>query len=269
MKLRSVLWVVMLVLAVSAAGVAQTRQGGKTSGTEKKQATADPQRASTDLPPQPLVVDVGKSVATTPWTIVALLTLLTLLPAILLATTPFVRLLVIFHFLRQALGTQGIPTNQTLMGLSIFLTYFIMQPVGAVIYKDAVVPLQNNKIQVMVALDRGTAPVKTFMLRYTREKDLALFVELSKEPRPKTPQDLSMRVVVPAYIISELKAGFQIGAVLFLPFLVIDMAVASITTAVGMMQLPPVVISTPLKLLVFVMADGWNLLVGSIMKSFY
>jgi flagellar biosynthetic protein FliP len=270
-KLRSTLWLIMMVLTVSIAGIAQARQGGKTSRTStlKKQAETQPQTPSSDLPPQPLVVDVGKSVATTPWTIVALLTVLTLLPSILLATTPFVRLLVIFHFLRQALGTQGIPTNQTLMGLSIFLTYFIMQPVGATIYKDAVVPLQNNKIQVMVALDRGTTPVKTFMLRYTREKDLALFVELSKEPRPKTPQDLSMRVVVPAYIISELKAGFQIGAVLFLPFLVIDMAVASITTAVGMMQLPPVVISTPLKLLVFVMADGWNLLVGSIMKSFY
>jgi flagellar biosynthesis protein FliP len=270
-KLRSMLWLIVMVLTVSVAGLAQARQGGKASRSspQKKQAETQSQTPSSDLPPQPLVVDVGKSVATTPWTIVALLTVLTLLPAILLATTPFVRLLVIFHFLRQALGTQGIPTNQTLMGLSIFLTYFIMQPVGAVIYKDAVIPLQNNKIQVMVALDRGTAPVKTFMLRYTREKDLALFVELSKEPRPKTPQDLSMRVIVPAYIISELKAGFQIGAVLFLPFLVIDMAVASITTAVGMMQLPPVVISTPLKLLVFVMADGWNLLVGSIMKSFY
>jgi flagellar biosynthetic protein FliP len=268
-KFRSVLWLVMMVLTVSAAGVAQARQSGKTSHISTTKKQAETETPPSDLPPQPLVVDVGKSVATTPWTIVALLTVLTLLPAILLATTPFVRLLVIFHFLRQALGTQGIPTNQTLMGLSIFLTYFIMQPVGATIYKDAVVPLQNNKIQLMVALDRGTEPVKTFMLRYTREKDLALFVELSKEPRPKKPQDLSMRVVVPAYIISELKAGFQIGAVLFLPFLVIDMAVASITTAVGMMQLPPVVISTPLKLLVFVMADGWNLLVGSIMKSFY
>src|ERR1700743_3732458 len=265
----------MMVLAVSVAGVTQSRPGRKTESAntpDKPKETPTPtpaQGLSADVPPQPLVVDVGKSVATTPWTIVALLTLLTLLPAIVLATTPFIRLMVIFHFLRQALGTQGIPTNQTLMGLCVFLTYFIMQPVGAAIYKDAVVPLQNNKIQIATALDRGTQPVKTFMLRYTREKDLALFVELSKEPRPKTPQDLSMRVVVPAYIISELKAGFQIGAVLFLPFLVIDMAVASITTAVGMMQLPPVVISTPLKLLVFVMADGWNLLVGSIMKSFY
>jgi flagellar biosynthesis protein FliP len=272
-QLRSMLCLVMMVLTVAVAGMAQARPGRKSQRTTtpgKQAETQTPaETPSSDLPQQPLVVDVGKSVATTPWTIIALLTLLTLLPAILLATTPLIRLLVIFHFLRQALGTQGIPTNQTLMGLSVFLTYFIMQPVGAAIYKDAVVPLQSNKIQVMAALDKGSQPVKTFMLRYTREKDLALFVELSKEPRPKTPQDLSMRVVVPAYIISELKAGFQIGAVLFLPFLVIDMAVASITTAVGMMQLPPVVISTPLKLLVFVMADGWNLLIGSIMKSFY
>jgi flagellar biosynthetic protein FliP len=259
----------MIVLFVGAAGIAQARQARTSSRAASSGRQTETQRQDGEEPAQPTVVDIGKSVATTPWTIVALLTTLTLLPAILLATTPFVRLLVIFHFLRQALGTQGIPTNQTLIGLSIFLTYFIMQPVGATVYKDAIVPLQNNKIQVMVALERGSEPVKDFMLRYTREKDLALFVELSKEPRPKKPRDLSMRVVVPAYIISELKAGFQIGAVLFLPFLVIDMAVASITTAVGMMQLPPVVISTPLKLLVFVMADGWNLLVGSIMKSFY
>jgi len=273
LKLRSLLCLMAMMLAVSAAGVAQSRRSHRThkaARTSKPAKQADTKTQSTgDLPPQPLVVDVGKSVATTPWAIVGLLTLLTLLPAILLATTPFVRLLVVFHFLRQALGTQGIPTNQTLIGLSLFLTYFIMQPVGMQVYKDSIEPLQNNKIQLMTAVEKGTLPVKTFMLHYAREKDLALFVELSKEPRPKTPQDLSMRVVVPAYIISELKAGFQIGAVLFLPFLVIDMAVASITTAVGMMQLPPVVISTPLKLLVFVMADGWNLLVGSIMKSFY
>lgn len=268
MRLRSLICL-MIVLLPCAAGMAQLRQTRPSSPAVSAGRQTAAQTEPAEAPAQPTVVDIGKSVATTPWTIVALLTTLTLLPAILLATTPFVRLLVIFHFLRQALGTQGIPTNQTLIGLSIFLTYFIMQPVGATVYKDAIVPLQNNKIQMMVALERGSEPVKDFMLRYTREKDLALFVELSKEPRPKKPSDLSMRVVVPAYIISELKAGFQIGAVLFLPFLVIDMAVASITTAVGMMQLPPVVISTPLKLLVFVMADGWNLLVGSIMKSFY
>jgi flagellar biosynthetic protein FliP len=205
----------------------------------------------------------------TPWTIVVLLTVLTLLPALLLAMTPFVRLLVIFHFLRQALGTNTIPTNQTLIGLALFLTWFLMAPVGAAIYQKAVVPLQSGSIDAVTALQRGSVPMRDFMLKYSREKDLALFVELAHEPRPRRPQDLTLRVVVPAYMISELKTGFQIGAVLFIPFLVIDMAVASITTSVGMMQLPPVVISTPLKILVFVMADGWHLLVGAIMKSFY
>jgi flagellar biosynthetic protein FliP len=204
-----------------------------------------------------------------PWNIVILLTVLTLLPALLLAMTPFVRILVVFHFLRQALGTQTTPTNQTLIGLALFLTYFVMQPVGADVYQVAIVPLQNNQITAMEALDRGSEPLRHFMLKYTRQKDLALFVELAKEPRPRRPQDLSMRVVIPAYILSELKTGFQIGTILFFPFLVIDLVVASITTSVGMMQLPPVVISTPLKILLFVMVDGWNLVVGSLMKSFY
>ena len=203
-----------------------------------------------------------------PWTIIILLTLLTLIPALLLSMTPFVRLLVVFHFLRQALGTQSTPTNQTLIGLALVLTFFLMQPVGAAIQQQAIAPLEAGKITPLAAVELGSQPLKSFMLHYVRDKDVALFLELSKEPRPRVPQDLSMRVVMPAYILSELKAGFQIGAVLFLPFLVIDMVVASITTSVGMMQLPPVVISTPLKLLLFVMVDGWNLLVGSLMRSF-
>ncbi len=204
-----------------------------------------------------------------PWTIVILLTLLTLLPAILLAMTPFVRLLVVFHFLRQALGTQTTPTNQTLIGLALFLTYFIIQPVVLEVYKVALVPLQQGKVNALQAVELGADPLRRFMLKFAREKDLALFVELGKEPRPRQPEGLPMRVVVPAYILSELKAGFQIGMVLFLPFLVIDMVVASVTTSVGMLQLPPVMISTPLKILLFVMVDGWNLVVGSLMKSFY
>jgi flagellar biosynthetic protein FliP len=203
-----------------------------------------------------------------PWTIVVLLTLLTLLPALLLAMTPLVRLLVVFHFLRQALGTQTAPTNQTLIGLSLVLTYFLMQPVGAAIYQQAIMPLERNQISVWQALDRGSEPVRHFMLKYVREKDAALFVELAQLPAPHSPADLPLRVVAPAYILSELKVAFQIGAVLFLPFLVIDLVVASITTSVGMLQLPPVMISTPIKILLFVMVDGWNLLVGSLMKSF-
>jgi flagellar biosynthesis protein FliP len=201
--------------------------------------------------------------------IIVLLTLLTLLPAILLSMTPFVRILVIFHFLRQALGTQTAPTNQTLIGLALFLTYFIMQPVGSAIHEQAIVPFESGRITSLQAIERGSAPMREFMLGYAREKDLQLFLEMSKEPRPKTPQDLSMRVVIPAYILSELKTGFQIGAVLFLPFLVIDLVTASVTTSIGMLQLPPVVISTPLKILLFVVADGWNLVVGSMLKSFH
>ena len=205
----------------------------------------------------------------TSWTIVALMTLLTLLPALLLSATPFVRILVIFHFLRQALGTQSTPANQTLIGLSLFLTYFLMQPVALAINQQALVPLESGAITTWEALDRGSVPLRGFMLRYTREKDLALFVDMAQQTRPKQPDDLPMRVVIPAYILSELKTGFQIGAILFLPFLVIDMVTASVTTSIGMMQLPPVVISTPLKILLFVVADGWNLVVGSMLKSFH
>ena len=214
------------------------------------------------------IIGPGAGSGSVSWTIVVLLTFLTLIPSLLLCMTPFARLLIVFHFLRQALGLQSTPTNQTLIGLALVLTFFLMQPVGAAIYSDAVLPLQEGKINAMDALQKGSAPVHQFMLHYAREKDVALFVQLAKEARPRDANDLSMRVLVPAYIVSELKSGFQIGAVLFLPFMVIDMVVASITTSVGMLQLPPVVISTPLKLLLFVMVDGWNLVISSLMKSF-
>jgi flagellar biosynthesis protein FliP len=210
----------------------------------------------------------GSAQGSVPWGIVVLLTLLTLLPAILLCMTPFVRLLVVFHFLRQALGTQTAPTNQTLIGLSLVLTWFVMQPVVASIQTVATAPFEKGSITAMEAVERGSVPVRDFMLRYARQKDLALFVEMAKIERPRRPEDLPMRIVAPAYILSELKAGFQIGAVIFLPFLVIDIVVAALTTSVGMLQLPPVVISMPLKILLFVLVDGWNLLVGSLVKSF-
>ncbi len=203
-----------------------------------------------------------------PWNIVVLLTLLTLVPALLVAVTPFTRILIVFHFLRQALGTQTAPSNQTLIGLSLVLTYFLMQPVGTSIYQASVVPFQKGHVDALGALALATPPLRHFMLKYAREKDLGLFLELAQAPRPARPEDVPMRVVVPAYIISELKTGFQIGVALFLPFLVIDLVVAAVTTSIGMMQLPPVIISTPLKILLFVMVDGWNLLVGSLMKSF-
>src|SRR5579872_1126404 len=210
----------------------------------------------------------GGSSGSVPWNIVVLLTLLTLLPALLLAMTPFARLLVVFHFLRQALGTQTAPSNQTLIGLALILTLFLMQPVMTSIQQVAIAPYEEGRIDAVRAIELGSDPLRHFMLKYAREKDLALFLEMAKEPRPAKPEDVSMRVVVPAYILSELKAGFQIGAALYLPFLVVDMVVAAITTSVGMLQLPPVVISTPLKILLFVMVDGWHLLVGSLLKSF-
>ena len=210
----------------------------------------------------------GSGPGSVPWNIVVLLTVLTLLPAVLLAMTPFVRLMVVLHFLRQALGTQTAPTNQTLIGLALLLTFFLMQPVGTAINEVAVAPFAAGKISAMEAMEKGSGPLRDFMLKYAREKDLALFVELAKQPRPQTPQELPIRVEAPAYLLSELKAGFQIGAVLFLPFLVVDLVVAAVTTSMGMVQLPPVVISTPLKILLFVLVDGWNLLVGSLMKSF-
>jgi flagellar biosynthetic protein FliP len=203
-----------------------------------------------------------------PWSIVVGLTLLTLLPALLLSMTPLVRLLVVFHFLRQALGTQTAPSNQVLMGLALMMTWFLMQPVLLEVEQTAVAPYSAGTITGAQAMDLGVAPVKRYMLRYAREKDLAVFASAGMAVRPNRKEDLPIQVVVPAYILSELKAGFQIGAVLFLPFLLVDLVVASVTTSIGMMQLPPVVISTPLKILLFVMVDGWNLLADQLIKSF-
>jgi flagellar biosynthetic protein FliP len=210
-------------------------------------------------------IEANRSV---PWSIVLGLTLLTLLPALLLSITPMVRLLVVFHFLRQALGTQTAPSNQILMGLALMMTWFLMQPVLQKVEQAAVAPYQAGTISGMEAMNRGLVPVKQYMLRYAREKDLEVFAAAGMGARPQSREDLPIQVVIPAYMLSELKAGFQIGAVLFLPFLLVDLVVASVTTSVGMMQLPPVVISTPLKILLFVMVDGWNLLAHQLIKSF-
>jgi flagellar biosynthesis protein FliP len=204
----------------------------------------------------------------TPWTIVFVLTLVTLLPAILMAMTPLVRLTVVFHFLRQALGTQTAPSNPTLLGLALMMSWFLMTPVLNQVDQQAVEPFRSGQISGVEAIDRGSVPVKHFLLKYAREKDLALFTAAGQIPRPNTADDLPMRVVIPAYMLSELKAGFAIGAVLFLPFLLIDLVTASITTSIGMFQLPPVVVSTPVKILLFVMVDGWNLLANSLLRSF-
>ena len=203
-----------------------------------------------------------------PWMIALGLTLLTLIPALLLAMTPMVRLLVVFHFLRQALGTQTAPSNQVLMGLALMMTWFLVQPTVVQVEQLAIAPYRADAIDMETAFDRASVPMKQYLLKYAREKDLALFASAGMATRPKTAADLPLRVIVPAYMLSELKAGFQIGAILFLPFLLIDLVVASVTTSIGMLQLPPVVISTPVKILLFVMVDGWNLLAGSLLKSF-
>jgi flagellar biosynthetic protein FliP len=196
------------------------------------------------------------------------MTLMTLLPAAIMCITPFLRITVVLHFVRQALGTQTAPSNQVLLGLSLFLSMLVVQPVFSDIYSQAWQPLEKGEITADRALEAGSVPLRKFLLRFAREKDIQLFVEIAKEPPPRNPSELSMKVLIPAYIISELKAGFQIGAVLFLPFLVIDIAVASVTLSIGMMQLPPAMVSAPFKILLFVLVDGWNLLVGSLMKSF-
>jgi flagellar biosynthesis protein FliP len=211
----------------------------------------------------------AKGGLTTPIQIMVLLTLLSIVPAILVSVTSFTRLIIVTHFLRQAIGTQTMPPNQVLIGLSLFLTFFIMQPVGEKINQDALQPMMSGKITEMQALDQASVPLRQFMLRYTRKKDLTLFLNIAKQPEPRDVQDLPMRIVIPSFMISELKTAFQIGFALYIPFLVIDMVVAAILLSMGMMQLPPVVVSTPFKILLFVMVDGWNLVVGSLVKSFY
>jgi flagellar biosynthetic protein FliP len=211
----------------------------------------------------------GDGKLVTPIRIAILMTVLTVIPAILVSITSFTRLIIVFHFIRQALGTQTMPPNQVLIGLSLFLTFFIMQPVFDRVNKQALEPLLSGEINEIQALDNASVPLRQFMLRYTREKDLALFTTIAGLPRPNSPDDVSMRVVIPSFMISEMKTAFQIGFVLFIPFLVIDMVVASILLSMGMIQLPPIMVSVPFKLLLFVMVDGWNLIVGSLVKSFY
>jgi flagellar biosynthetic protein FliP len=204
-----------------------------------------------------------------PMQITILMTLLALLPAVIMSVTPFLRISIVLHFLRQALGTQTIPSNQVLVGLSMFLTMIIVGPVFSQIHTNAWVPMEKGALTQEQAIEEAGKPLKVFLAKYAREKDIKLFLEISHAPAPRTPADLDLKVLIPAYIISELKTGFQIGAVLFLPFLVIDIVVASVTLSIGMVQLPPVMLSAPFKILLFVLVDGWNLLIGSLIKSFY
>ncbi len=227
--------------------------------------------ASTVAAQTPSRVDVniqGIGNVSAPLQLVLLLTLLSFLPAILVTMTCFTRIVIVFHFLRQALGTMEVPSNQILIGLALFLTMFVMAPVGTRLNEVALQPAIAGKIDVTEALTRATPPMRDFMLKQTRESDLALFVDVSGGPRPESPQELPMTVVIPAYVISEIKTGFQRGFFLFIPFLLIDLIVSTTLLSMGMLQLPPAMIALPFKLLLFVMIDGWGLVVGSLIRSF-
>ena len=199
----------------------------------------------------------------------ALLTALSFLPAVILMMTGFTRIIIVLSLLRHALGTQTSPPNQVLIGLSLFLTFFVMSPTLDKIYADAYLPFSESRISMNEALALGSQPLRTFMLRQTREPDLALFMRISAMPAISDPKQIPMRVLIPAYATSELKTAFQIGFVVFIPFLIIDMVVASVLMSMGMMMLSPVIISLPFKIMLFVLVDGWNLLIGSLVQSFY
>jgi len=197
-----------------------------------------------------------------------LMTALTFIPAIVLMMTGFTRIVIVLSLLRHALGTQTAPPNQVVVGLSLFLTFFVMSPVLEKVYTDAYLPLSENKINIMQAGERAAIPMRSFMLKQTRESDLALFAGIAKIDKIETPEDTPLRILVPAFVISELKTAFQIGFILFIPFLVIDMVVASLLMSMGMMMMSPVMVALPFKLMLFVLVDGWHLVIGSLVQSF-
>lgn len=198
-----------------------------------------------------------------------ILTSLSFLPAILLMMTGFTRIIIVLSLLRSALGTPASPPNQVLIGLSLFLTFFVMSPVFDKIYTDAYLPYSESKLDLQQAVEKGVIPLKAFMLRQTRQADLALFVKISNSEELQSADEVPLRLLVPAYVTSELKTAFQIGFVVFIPFLIIDMVVASVLMSMGMMMVSPAIISLPFKIMLFVLADGWNLLIGSLAQSFY
>lgn len=200
--------------------------------------------------------------------IILMLTVLTLAPAILIMMTAFTRIIIVLSFVRQALGTQQMPPNQLLVGLALFLTFFVMSPFFTKVNDEALQPFLNGQISQEEALTKGVAPIRVFMFAQTRATDLELFVRLSKMAAPKTRADVPTMVLIPSFVLSELKTAFEIGFIIYLPFLVIDMVAASVLMAMGMMMLPPVVISLPFKIMLFVLVDGWTLLIGSLVKSF-
>ena len=200
--------------------------------------------------------------------IIALLTVLSLAPAILMLMTSFTRIIIVLSFVKQSLGVQGMPPNQVMVGLSLILTFFVMTPVGTKIHDQALKPYMDGKITEQVALERGMAPLRRFMLDQTRNKDLELFLDISNAPQPRTPDEVSMSVLVPAFVLSELTMAFHMGFLIFIPFILLDFILASILMSMGMVMLPPALISLPLKVMLFVLVDGWYLVVGSLVRSF-
>lgn len=198
-----------------------------------------------------------------------LLTSLSFLPALLLSMTSFTRIIIVLGLLRTAIGAQSSPPNQILVGLALFLTFFVMSPIFDKAYSDAYKPFADNKISAEQALDKGIQPFKQFMLKQTREGDLALFAKLAQTPQMQGPEEVPLRILVPAFVISELKTAFQIGFTIFIPFLIVDLVVASVLMSMGMMMVPPATISLPFKLMLFVLVDGWQLLIGALAQSFY
>jgi len=225
------------------------------------------------LPLPKVSIEVGKSAkpedVSVTLQILFLMTILSLAPAILILTTAFTRIVVVLHFLRQAMGTQQVPPSQVLIGLAMFLTFFVMAPTWSRVNTDALQPYLDKKMSLEQAYEKGVVPVREFMLRQTREEDLALFVKLANVDKPKNRDDVPLHALVPAFAISELRIGFQIGFLLFIPFLVIDMVISSILLSMGMMMLPPVLISMPFKILLFILVDGWHLIVRSLLESFH
>ena len=246
-NLRTICLIVLIIIALPVFGWAQTGLPTINLGIEE---STDP-------------TDFGLSIK-----ILFMLTILSLAPSILIMMTSFTRIIIVFHFLRAALATQSAPSNQILVGLALFMTFFIMQPVLNEVNENALQPYINEEITQDEALTRAVQPVRAFMLKQTRQKDLGLFVSLRQDDRPQSLEDISFTTVIPAFIISELKTAFQIGFLLYLPMLLIDMIVSSILLSMGMMMLPPIMISMPFKILLFVLVDGWYLIVESLVKGF-
>lgn len=236
-------------------------------------APALAQTTTPDIPLPRVVfgVDKAQSVEDVSVTLelVALLTILSLAPSIIIMMTSFTRIIIVLNFVKQALGTQNSPPNQMVMGLGLFLTFFVMAPTFNRVNEEAIQPYLAHEIDYKVGLDNAIKPIREFMLRQTSEHDLALFIRASRQPNPSTIDDLTMWTIIPAFIISELKTAFIIGFLIYIPFLVIDMAVASILMSMGMMMLPPMMVSMPFKLILFVMVDGWNLIVQQLLLSFH